>query len=237
MSDASAMDGHSSGDDGEGGRRKGRLHLEVVQQLRRRILASELPPGTRLREVQLCSELGVSRTPLREAFRTLAAEGLVDLLPNRSVVVSQLDAPDLEHLVVVFADIEALAGALACRNVTDAQIAEMGALYGRMVEHFERGERAPYLEINQKIHRMTVEIAANPVLTGVWQSLLPRMQRARAVPNLDRDHWSTALRQHSRMFAALAARDSELLSRLTREHFTAIIPYLVPAQPPAAADD
>lgn len=206
--------------------RKGRLHHEVVEKIRRRILAGEMAPGTRLREVQLGTELGVSRTPLREAFRTLAAEGLIDLLPNRSVVVSHLRAPDIEHLIVVFGSLEALGAELACKNVTEAQIAEMGAIYGRMVEHYERGERAPYLELNAQIHRMTMEIAANPILFSMWSSLLPRVQRARALPNLDQSHWATALMQHSRMFAALAARDAPLLSRLTREHFTALLPHL-----------
>src|SRR5690606_32920552 len=84
------------------GRRKGQLHTEAANRLRSMILSGELPPGARLREVQLCDQLGVSRTPVREAFRTLAAEGLVDLLPNKSVVVSELHAPDLEHLFIVF---------------------------------------------------------------------------------------------------------------------------------------
>lgn len=224
--DEDLVAGGADREDADGSRRKGRLHTEVVRNLRRRILSGELPPGMRLREVQLGTELGVSRTPLREAFRTLAAEGLVDLLPNRSVVVAKLDAPDIEHLLVVFADLEALAGELACRNVTDAQVAEMGRLYGQMVECYERGERAKYLEINWRIHRMTIEIAANPVLFNLWQQLIPRMQRARALPNLDPDHWSTALLQHSRMFAALAARDPALLSRLTREHFLEILPFI-----------
>src|SRR4051812_43798883 len=71
--------------------RKGSLHQDAVTELRKMIISGEIPPGERLREVALSSQLGMSRTPLREAFRTLAAEGLVDLLPNRSVVVCELD--------------------------------------------------------------------------------------------------------------------------------------------------
>jgi DNA-binding GntR family transcriptional regulator len=213
-------------EDGEGGRRKGRLHLEVASRLRSRILSGELPPGMRLREVQLCNELGVSRTPLREAFRTLAAEGLVDLLPNRSVVVSELHAPDIDNLMVVFATLESLAAELAAKNVTDAQIAEMGRLLSQMVDFYERGERISYLEINFRIHRMTLDIAANPVLFNVWQSLVPRVERARALPNLDPKRWTAALFEHSKMFAALAARDGPLLARLTREHFLNGLPFL-----------
>jgi DNA-binding GntR family transcriptional regulator len=210
----------------EGGRRRGHLHQEAAARLRSMILTGELPPGARLREVQLCEQLGVSRTPVREAFRTLAAEGLVDLLPNRSVIVAGLNAPDIEHLFVVFAAIEALAAELACRNVTEGQIAEMGRLLSRMVDYHEKGDRQAYLEVNQAIHRMTVEIAANPVLLSVWQPLVPRVERARALPNLDPKRWTAALFEHSKMFAALAARDGELLSRLTREHFMNALPYV-----------
>jgi DNA-binding GntR family transcriptional regulator len=213
-------------EDTDGGRRKGRLHLEVARLLRSRVLSGELSPGTRLREVQLCNELGVSRTPLREAFRTLAAEGLVDLLPNRSVVVSELHAPDIEHLMVVFANLEALAAELACKNVTDAQVSEIGRLLSQMVDYYEHGERIKYLEVNFRIHRMTLDIAANPVLFNVWQSLVPRVERARALPNLDPKRWTAALFEHSKMFAALAARDAPLLSRLTREHFLNGLPFL-----------
>lgn len=208
------------------GRRKGQLHTEAANKLREMILSGELPPGARLREVQLCDQLGVSRTPVREALRTLAAEGLVDLLPNRSVVVSELHAPDVEHLFLVFGAIEGLAAELACQRITDAQVTEIGKLLAEMVDHYVRGERAEYMRLNQLIHRRTVEAAANPVLFSVWQSLVPRVERARALANLDSGRWTGALMEHSKMFTALAARDGELLSRLTREHFLNSLPYL-----------
>jgi Transcriptional regulators len=208
------------------GRRKGQLHTEAAGKLREMILTGELPPGARLREVQLCEQLGVSRTPVREALRTLAAEGLVDLLPNRSVVVSELHAPDVEHLFLVFGAIEGLAGELACQRITDAQITEIGRLLAEMVDHYVRGERAEYMRLNQLIHRRTVEASGNPVLMSVWHSLLPRVERARALANLDSNRWTGALMEHSKMFTALAARDGELLSRLTREHFLNSLPYI-----------
>jgi DNA-binding GntR family transcriptional regulator len=240
MSDIAETDASEATEEAEGGRRRGHLHLEAAAKLRRMILAGELPPGARLREVQLCEQLGVSRTPVREAFRTLAAEGLVELLPNRSVVVAELQAPDIEHLFRVFGTLEGLAAELACERVTEAQLAEMGRLLSRMVDLHQKGERAAYLTINQQIHRMVFDIAANPVLTATWQSLVPRVERARALANLDPGRWTAALFEHSKMFAALAARDGELLSRLTREHFMNGLPYVIarvaePAAPRGSA--
>ncbi len=209
-----------------GARRKGQLHTEAAGRLRSMILSGELPPGSRLREIQLCEQLGVSRTPVREALRTLAAEGLVDLLPNRSVVVSQLHAPDLEHLFVVFGAVEGLAAELACQRITEGEIVEIGRLLSEMVDYHARKERAPYMRINQRIHQRTVEIAANPVLHSVWQSLVPRVERARALANLDTGRWTGALFEHTKMFTVLAARDGKLLGQLTREHFLNSLPFL-----------
>jgi DNA-binding GntR family transcriptional regulator len=209
-------------------RRKGHLHTEAAAKLRGMILSGELPPGARLREMQLCDQLGVSRTPVREAFRTLAAEGLVDLLPNRSVVVSELHAPDLEHLFLVFGSVEGLAAELACQRITEVEVGEIGRLLAEMIDFHGRQERAPYMRINQQIHRRTVEIAANPVLFSVWQSLVPRVERARALANLDTGRWTGALFEHTKMFTALASRDGELLARLTREHFLNSLPHLLP---------
>jgi DNA-binding GntR family transcriptional regulator len=214
------------------GRRKGFLHADTVRRLREQIVSGELPPGTRLREVQLCETFGVSRTPVREALRTLAAEGLLELLPNRSVVVSELHLPELTHLFVVFASIEGLAGELACARITDGEITEIGSLLGAMIDRHAHGQRAAYLRLNQDIHRRTVEIAANPVLTSVWQSLVPRIERARAMPNLDRDRWTAALFEHSKMFTALQARDGPLLAQRTREHFLNALKVVPPDSSP-----
>ena len=230
------VDGPAAADEAISGRRKGHLHLEAARRLRAMIQFGDLPPGTRLREAQLCDQLGVSRTPLREALRTLAAEGLVNQLPNRSMVVAALDPDDVEHLYRVFGDLEGLAGELACARVTEHEIAEMGRLLSRMVDLHERGDRAEYMRVNQQIHRMVIDIAANPVLLSVWQSLLPRVERARTLPNLDRARWTGALFEHSKMFAALAARDGPLLRRLSSEHFLNGLPTLRSLQATSASE-
>ena len=222
------------------GRRKGHLHLEAAKRLRAMIQLGELPPGARLREVQLCEQLRVSRTPLREALRTLAVEGLVNHLPNRSVVVAALNPVDIEHLYRVFGTVEGLAGELACANVSEAQLAEIGRLLSKMIDLHGRGERAEYMQVNGQIHRMVVDIAANPVLFSVWQSLVPLVERARSLSNLDKDRWTAALFEHSKMYAALAARDGPLLRRLASEHFLNGLPTirsLYAAQSDTAAAD
>src|SRR4029453_9548892 len=98
------------------------LHEAVVAQLSRMIIEGALAPGTRLNERMLCDKLGVSRTPLREAFRVLAAQGLVTLLPNRGAVVPELDEADIAETFEVIAGLEAMSGELACARVTDEEV-------------------------------------------------------------------------------------------------------------------
>ena len=201
-------------------RRRGQLHGNAVSALRKMILTGELVPGERLREVVLCTQLGVSRTPVREAFRTLAAEGLVKLLPNRSVVVAELDDSEMVHLYDVFGALEGLAGELACKRISEDQIADIASLHHEMVGLHQQGQRAKYLEVNHAIHRRIVEAAGNPVLIQTWEMLLPRVERARALANLRPERWMEAVYEHAQIFAALAKRDGPLLSRLIRAHFT-----------------
>jgi DNA-binding GntR family transcriptional regulator len=234
MSETAENAGETEEAGAQGGRRKGQLHTEAAAKLRSMILTGELPPGARLREQHLCGQLGVSRTPVREALRTLAAEGLVDLLPNRSVVVSQIHAPDIVDLFTVFGTIEGLAAELACQRITEQEIAEIGRLLAEMVDHHTNRDRAAYMRVNQLIHQRTIEIAANPVLYSVWQQLVPRVERARALANLDTGRWTQALIEHTKMFTALAARDGALLGPLTRTHFENSLPYLTSKVAPHA---
>ena len=213
--------------------RRGELHGNAVSALRRMILTGELAPGERLREVVLCTQLGVSRTPVREAFRTLAAEGLVKLLPNRSVIVAELDDSEIADLYDVFGALEGLAGELACQRISEEQIAEIASLHHEMVGLHQRGDRAEYLAVNHAIHRRIVEASDNPVLTSTWELLLPRVERARALANLRPERWMEAVYEHARIFAALATRDGPLLSRLIREHFSnGLAPSISAGRPP-----
>src|SRR6185503_9370558 len=109
------------------------LHEEATDRLRDLIVQGRLAAGARLNERLLAAQLGVSRTPLREALKVLATEGLVELLPNRGAIVSQIDSARLSETLVVMGALEALAGELACRNASDAELGEIRALHYEML--------------------------------------------------------------------------------------------------------
>jgi DNA-binding GntR family transcriptional regulator len=224
--------------DGDKPRRKGRLHPATVEALRTLIVTGEFRPGQKLREQELCERLGVSRTPLREALRTLAAQGLVTLMENRGAEVAPLTLDDITALFEVVGALEALAARLACRAMSEEAIAEVGVLHYRMLLHHVRQELPAYFALNQQIHRALVEGARNPVLLAVWDMLSARVERAKYLPNLQGGRWKVAMQEHEGMLEALVARDGERLARQIEAHFAnGLATVLAAGRAPEAADE
>lgn len=194
------------------------LHEEAVDRVRDLIVQGILPPGGRLNERELCEQLRISRTPLREAIKMLATEGLVELLPNRGAVVSLIDRERLAEALHVMGALEGLAGELACRNATAAQIGEIRALHEDMVAMHARGDLAGYFRHNQAIHLKIIEASRNATLANTYRQLNANVRRARYMANLSRERWDAAVREHEQILAALEARDVMRLKQLLEDH-------------------
>jgi DNA-binding GntR family transcriptional regulator len=194
------------------------LHETVIDQLRDLIVQGELAPETKLNERVLAEKLGTSRTPLREAIKFLASEGLVELLPNRGAVVAPLKPEKMKEVFMVLGALEALAGDLACRNATEADIAEIRALHYHMLAHHARGELAQYFRYNQQIHIKFMECAGNATLAQVYRGLNAHVKRARYLANLSKERWDKAVQEHEDMMDALVKRDGLRLQALLRDH-------------------
>ena len=169
------------------------LHQELVAGLRDLIVEGELAPGARVPERQLCERFGVSRTPLREALKVLASEGLILLLPNRGARVAKLTAKDVEDMFQVMGALEALSGELACQRIEEAGIAEIRALHYQMLAHYARRQLSDYFRLNQQIHESIIAAAGNAVLSAQYQALSGRIRRARYLANMSRQRWDQAM--------------------------------------------
>jgi len=194
------------------------LHLAGIDRLREMIIQGELAPGMKLNERVLAERLGISRTPLREAIKFLASEGLVDLQPNRGAVVALIDARKVREVFQLLGALEALAGEVVCVQATDAQIAEIRALHYQMVLHQMRGDLAAYFRCNQDIHARLVEFTGNATLLQTWRALNAKVQRVRYMANLSGDRWKQAVREHEAMLDALGARDGARLGAILLDH-------------------
>ncbi len=194
------------------------LHDELLARLRQLIIDGGLTPGQKVPEKELCDRFGVSRTPLREALKVLASEGLVTLTPNRGARVSALTLADLEETFPIMGALEALSGELACAHITDKELAQIKALHTRMVGHYERRALAPYFRTNQDIHERILEAARNPTLTALYRSLEGRVRQARYLANMSPDRWARAVAEHEQIITALEARDGARLARVLKAH-------------------
>ncbi len=197
------------------------LHQEVATRLRQRIIEGELAPGAKLNERELSERLQVSRTPLREAVKMLAAEGLVELLPNRGAVVAQMSEQDVIETFEVIAGLEGLAGELAAQRIDDAELAEIRALHFEMLAAHARRDLPTYYELNARIHARINAAARNTVLTQTWQTVNARLQSLRFRSNLDENKWQQAVREHERMVELLASRDAPAMRSLMIAHLLA----------------
>jgi len=194
------------------------LHEEATDRLRDWIVQGRLGAGTRLNERLLTAQLGLSRTPLREAFKVLATEGLVELQPNRGAIVSLMDPARLSESMAVMGALEALAGELACLNATEAQIKEIRALHYEMLAYHARGDLAGYFKFNQAIHLKLAKYSGNAVLFNVYRQMNGNVRRARYMANLSKERWDAAVREHDEILAALSARDVKRIKALLSDH-------------------
>ncbi|HEY8564208.1 MAG TPA: GntR family transcriptional regulator [Beijerinckiaceae bacterium] len=205
------------------------LHDEVAERLRDLIRSGELEPKARVNELELAERFGISRTPLREAIKILATEGLLDLLPNRGARVAHISATEIEEMVEVIAGLEATAAELACRSIADAEVAAIRVKHEAMVTAWRRGDDPTYFTLNREIHEAIMAASGNATLQGIYATLSGRIQRARYAAHKTPEQWRRAVDEHERMVVLLEARDGESLSRLMREHIRGKKPVIAAA--------
>ncbi|MGY2046543.1 GntR family transcriptional regulator [Methylobacterium sp. JK268] len=194
------------------------LHDEVAERLRALILSGELEPRARLNEMLLTERFGISRTPLREAIKILATEGLLELLPNRGARVASISTAEIEEILEVVAALEALASELACRHITPAEVEAIAADHARMLEAWRRGDDPGYFALNRRIHEAIMAASRNATLGAMYASLSGRIQRARYAAHKTPEQWRRAVDEHEQMLAHLRARDGESLAAVMRLH-------------------
>ena len=197
---------------------KASLHEQVAHRLRQMLVEGRIAPGAKLNERTLCELLSVSRTPLREAIKMLAAEGLVELLPNRGAIAVALTEADVLDTFEVMAGLEAQSGELAARRITDTELTEIKALHFEMMAAYTRRDLSGYYRLNAQIHQAINTAARNPVLSATYNRVNARLQALRFRSNQDGDKWTAAVREHEQMVAALEARDPQAMRTVLLAH-------------------
>lgn len=213
------------------------LHDQVAVRLRTLLIEGRIAPGAKLNERELTALLQVSRTPLREAIKLIAAEGLVDLLPNRGAVAVKLTEADIHNSFEVLAGLEAMSGELAAQRITEAELAEISAMHFEMLAAFTRRDLSNYYRLNAAIHAAINHSAKNPVLTRTFNAINARVQSLRFRTNLNEAKWKHAMQEHEQMVQALRARDGAAMRQVLVQHLvnkrTAVLDQLRAGDAPA----
>ena len=198
------------------GKRHGSLSKVVADELRRGILIGQRKPGDRLVEDRLSAELGVSRVPIREALRLLAAEGLVEVQPRRGASVAEFSAAVAHDLVEVRAMLEGVNARLAARHRAPAIIAELRQVLAEGNAAAQSGNVADLVRLNGEFHDKLAEAGRNSILWDIMRTLRERTSLVFAAntPGRSQQDWD----EHSRILAAVIEGDEELSSLLATRH-------------------
>ena len=194
------------------------LHDEVTDRLRDMIVEGKLAAGERVNEAALCEEFGVSRTPLREALKVLASEGLLHLLPRRGARVAGFDAREVREVFEVLGSLERMAAELAAERLTAIDLARLRRLQQRIEQHHRARRRHEYFRQNHALHEAIVALSGNSVLQETHTRLLARVRRARYMAILSGERWEELVREHAEILAALENRNAGLAGKLLHRH-------------------
>jgi DNA-binding GntR family transcriptional regulator len=184
------------------------LHDQLVAKVREMIVNGELEAGAPLPDRMLCETFGVSRTPLREAFKILASEGLIELRSHRTPIITPINRAEIANIFDIMVALDGVAGIQAATLATDDDIARLNAMHEQLVQLHRDTSRTAYFRLNQEIHVEITRLAANPALLNIWTTLHANIFRARAVANYDARRWTESVGVHEAFMAQLNARDA-----------------------------
>ena len=194
------------------------LREKVFHHLRNKILAGSIEPGENLIEMKLAEELGVSRTPIREAFRKLELEGLVFSVPNKGVVVKGISNQDTEDIFAIRMHLEPLAARWAAQRITSAEIIELEETIQLMDFYIRRNDLDQASKKNTDFHAIIFEAAKSKPLKQILNSLQEYVHLARLASLRNPGRPDKALEEHKEILAAIITRDEETAAERMYEH-------------------
>lgn len=194
------------------------LHGELLDRLREMIIHGEIGPGSKIPEKELCNQFGISRTPLREALKVIAFEGLISLNHNRGAVVRPLSVIDLRELFPIYTHLQVLAAVLACERLSTEDIEKLMKLHERHSAVVKANAFPDCVAIDDAVHVGIERACGSSMLISLLQVVSGRIRQARYSIRAPEARLKDALAEHERILVKLKERDPEGLSRAVRAH-------------------
>jgi DNA-binding GntR family transcriptional regulator len=197
------------------------LYEEVAELLRQRIFNRELPPGSWIDELRIAEEFGISRTPLREALKVLAAEGLVTMKVRRGAYVTEVSEQDLREVYELLALLESDAAAAVCTRATEAELGTLADLHAELerAAHPHTGSRERFFEVNEAFHLRVLDLAGNRWRKQMVMDLRKVMKLNRHSSLFKSGRMNESLKEHRAIMAALQEREPHTAASRVRAHF------------------
>jgi len=193
------------------------LYEEVAELLRQRIFARELEPGSWIDEVKIAEAYGISRTPLREALKVLAAEGLVTMKVRRGAYVTEVNEKDLSDVYHLLALLESDAAGVVAERATEAELESLAELHQSLER--AQGDREAFFRINEEFHQRLLQLADNRWREQMVADLRKVMKLNRHQSLLKSGRILESLQEHRLLLQALQSRDAAVSAQRMREHF------------------
>ena len=194
------------------------LREVVCETLRNAIVAGILQPGERLMEIQVAEELGVSRTPVREAIRKLELEGFVVMIPRRGTYVSDLSIKDITEVFEVRTSLDILAAGLAAERITEEELEQMERLLVEIGGYIEENDMEKIVEADSQFHDILYRASRNERLVGIINNLREQLTRFRSLSMSYPGRLKAMFAEHTRMVESLGQRNVALAQQLAGEH-------------------
>lgn len=190
----------------------------VIEAVRMAIVRGVFPPGSRLSEAELARQLGVSRTPVREAIRALEKDGLLQRAPGQGLSIADISVDDVEEIYTIKTVLEGTAVRLACRRATEKDLARLYRFTEEMQVLAERGEIAAYAKVSREFHAALIRVSRSRRLAELYQAVDTPIQRLRVYALSQPGRPLDSVREHRAIIDAIAGRDPEQAERLIRSH-------------------
>ncbi|HPT86322.1 MAG TPA: GntR family transcriptional regulator [Bacillota bacterium] len=190
----------------------------VFESLREAIISGQLRPGERMMEIQLAEEMGVSRTPVREAIRKLELEGLVEMIPRKGAYVAGLSLRDIADVFEIRRALEGLAAELAADRITDEELERLERYLVIISEQIEAGNLEEVVQTDTDFHTLLYQASRNNRLSQIINNLREQIQRFRTTSLSYPGRMKAALEEHRKIVEAISSRDEEQARRIAQEH-------------------
>jgi len=194
------------------------LHEEIANNLRELIMAGELQKGDKIKEDELCSSMGISKTPLREALRVLSVEGLIRLVPNRGSFVSTPTFEEIREMFGVMSVLEGVCAREAAEKMGEKDLAILEKLHKKLEENYRRKAQREYIRINNQFHSFVQELAGNRTLNQIVNGLRKKILLYRYQSLNLPERFAQSIQEHRDLLEAFRKKDPKKAETLMRRH-------------------